>query len=95
MTVPYKDAGKLLDDGKYAEAAEKFKALGSYEDSSQMALYAQARQAEDEGDYETATNIYNTIPQVRDSQARCDVISLHTYGLHGIVLPETRTLFSW
>ena len=76
----YKDAGKLLDDGKYAEAAEEFKALGSYEDSSQMALYAQARQAEDEGDYKTATNLYNTIPQVLDSQARCDDISLHAYG---------------
>ena len=76
----YKEAGKLLDDGKYAEAAEEFKALGSYEDSSQMTLYAQARQAEEEGDYKTATNLYSTIPQVLDSQARCDDISLHMYG---------------
>ena len=76
----YKDAGKLLDDGKYAKAAEEFKALGSYEDSSQMALYAQARQAEEEGDYEIARSLYKTIPQVRDSQARCDDIPLHTYG---------------
>ena len=76
----YKKAGKLLDDGKYAKAAEEFKALGSYEDALQMARYAQARQAEEEGDYKTATNLYKTIPQVLDSQARCDDILLHAYG---------------
>ena len=38
----YEKATKLLNDGKYAEAAEKFESLGSYEDASQMTMYAKA-----------------------------------------------------
>ena len=38
----YKSASKNLDEGKYAEAAAQFEKLGSYEDASQMTMYAKA-----------------------------------------------------
>ena len=63
----YKKAGKLLDDGKYAEALEKFKALGSYEDASKMALYAQALDAAANGNYDAALKTFRSLDAFKDS----------------------------
>lgn len=63
----YKKAGKLLDDGKYAKAAEEFKALGSYEDASKMALYAQALDAAANGNYDAALKTFRSLDAFKDS----------------------------
>lgn len=50
----YKSASKMLDEGKYAEAAAQFEKLGSYEDASQMTMYAKALNEAESGNYDTA-----------------------------------------
>mgnify|MGYP004568441015 CR=1 FL=1 len=51
----YRKAGKMLDDGK----AKEFKALGSCEDASKMALYAQALDAAANGNYDAALKTFH------------------------------------
>ena len=50
----YKTAQSLLSQGKYAEAAEKFESLGSYEDSTTLAIYCKACALCESGDFEVA-----------------------------------------
>ena len=50
----YEKAQKMMARGEYAEAAEAFAELGSYEDSSNLTLYCRACAAAEAGDYDTA-----------------------------------------
>ena len=54
----YKKANKLLNGGKYENAAEAFDKLGSYEDASQMSMYARAHAEAENGNYETAVKTF-------------------------------------
>ena len=63
----YKAAMKLLNKGKYAEAAEKFESLGGYEDAAQMALYAKAQDEAEKGNYETAVVTLSSMGSFKDA----------------------------
>ena len=54
----YKSASKNLDEGKYAEAAAQFEKLGSYEDASQMTMYAKALNEAESGHFDTALKTF-------------------------------------
>ena len=62
----YKSASKMLDEGKYAEAAEKFEKLGSYEDASQMTMYAKALNEAESGNYDTALKAFTSLGTFKD-----------------------------
>lgn len=66
----YKKATALYEEGNYAEAAEKFEALGDYEDSAAMAKtskYAEAKALYDAADYESAKSIFQELNDYEDS----------------------------
>ena len=62
----YEKATKLLNDGKYAEAAEKFESLGSYEDASQMTMYAKAINEAENGNFEVAFKAFAALGDYKD-----------------------------
>ena len=74
----YKEAENLLNDKKYLEAQQKFKALGDYEDSADKIIecdYASANDALEAGDYESAKSEFNKIIDYKDSSEKikeCD-----------------------
>ncbi len=63
----YEDAQALMAQGKYAEAAEKFTALGSYEESGRYAAFCKAMDAGERGDYEAAVNGFRELDGFKDS----------------------------
>ena len=63
----YKSASKMLDEGKYAEAAAQFEKLGSYEDASQMTMYAKALNEAESGNYDTALKTFTSLGAFKDS----------------------------
>ena len=64
----YKKANKLLNGGKYENAAEAFDKLGSYEDASQMSMYARAHAEAENGNYETAVKTFASLGAFRDCE---------------------------
>ena len=64
----YKNAQLLLGKGQYSEAAEIFDALGSYEDSTRLSMYAKAVLAGESGDYETAFSAFRSLEDLKDSK---------------------------
>ncbi len=64
----YKNAQSLLGKGQYSEAAEIFDALGSYEDSTRLSMYAKAVLAGESGDYETAFSAFRSLEDLKDSK---------------------------
>ena len=63
----YKSAQSLMAQGKYGEAAEKFEALGSYEEASKLTMYCKAAAAGENGDYQTAFSGFRTLGEYKDS----------------------------
>jgi hypothetical protein len=63
----YEAANRLLAKGKYEKAAEAFEALGSYQDSSLMTIYAKAAAAGENGEYEVCLRAFDTLDDFKDS----------------------------
>ena len=62
------EAGEvLLEQGKYEEAAEKYRELGSYEDASRLLMYSRAVLAAESGDYDTACRAFTALGSFRDA----------------------------
>lgn len=71
----YNNASSLAKDGKYAEAAEVFVALGDYEDAEERALkckYDYAVSLEKQKEYEAARDVYTSLGDFEDSKAKID-----------------------
>ena len=73
-STDYKDAVALMEEGSYAEAAEKFSELGDYKDSAKLAketgdaaAYQEAKASMDAGDFEQAAALYEGLGDYRDS----------------------------
>ncbi len=64
----YENAKSLLTKGQFAEASEQFDKLGSYEDSTQLAMYCKAIIAGDAGDYKTAIKAFESLGDFKDSR---------------------------
>ena len=62
----YLAAEKLLEQGEFEEAAEKFQALGSYEDASRLLMVSRAALAAENGDYETARKAFSVLDGFRN-----------------------------
>lgn len=71
----YNKASSLAKDGKYAEAAEVFVALGDYEDAEEKALkckYDYAASLEEKKEFEAAREVYKSLGDFEDSKAKID-----------------------
>ena len=69
----YKSANNLLAKGKYAEAAEKFASLGSYEDATYLTIYADACAKGESTDLNTVMEAISTfydLSRFKDSDMR-------------------------
>ena len=65
----YDRAGKLLDEGRYEEAAGLLDGLGAFEDAERMAAYGKAAAAAETGDYTAAISALSALGDFRDSGA--------------------------
>ena len=63
----YESAQSLMAQGKYAQAAEKFASLGSYEEASRLAIYCRAAAAGESGDYDTCFDGFRALGDYKDS----------------------------
>ena len=79
IETKYKNAQALMAEGKYAEAAERFESLGSYEESSMLTIYCKAAAAGERGDYDTAFNGFRGLGEYKDSRMMLDYYSARSY----------------
>ena len=79
VATKYMNAQDLMAQGKYAEAAEKFEALGSYEESSMLTMYCKAAAAGERGDYDTAYSGFRGLGEYKDSRMMLDYYSVRSY----------------
>ena len=69
LTEKYAEAELLFVEGKYAEAAAIFDALGPYLDSSDMAMYCKAiNVAETDEEYALAVSTFNSLGDFKNSK---------------------------
>ncbi len=71
----YKAAEVLMENGEFDSATNAFQKLGSYKDSSDMALEAQYQKAvsyNDNGEYENAIDTWNALGTYSDSSTRAE-----------------------
>ena len=66
----YKKAQELLSQGKYAEAAEKFESIGSFEDASTLTIYCKACALCEAGEFETGISALEKLGDYKDSPMR-------------------------
>ncbi|MCI5956639.1 MAG: WG repeat-containing protein [Clostridiales bacterium] len=66
----YKSAQSLLAKGEYSEAAEKFEALGSYEDATMLAVYCKACALCENGDFENGIAALQSLGEYKDCKMR-------------------------
>ena len=96
----YKSANNLLAKGKYAEAAEKFASLGSYEDATYLAIYADAcakGESDDPNLIMSAINAFYSLSGFKDSDMRvpyywgrfCEYALEHTDAIDRFQTAET------
>lgn len=77
----YKKAMTLYNDGKYAEAAEQFKALGTYEDSEKKEKECEYKSADSllkSGEYKSAKDIFSALADYKDCKDKvkeCDYMA--------------------
>ncbi len=64
----YSRAQALMSKNQFAEAAAVFDLLGSYEESSKLAMYCKAAQAGEEGDYDTALSTFGLLEDYKESK---------------------------
>jgi len=100
VATKYMNAQALMAQGKYAEAAEKFEALGSYEESSMLTMYCKAAAAGERGDYDTAFSGFRGLGEYKDSRMMLDYYSARSYEdgnwrnkLHAATMYEQNSLF--
>ena len=54
----YDQATQMMVNGNYAEAANLFDSIASYEDSSNLSMYCKANDLAEQGKYEEAINAF-------------------------------------
>ena len=64
----YSSAQDLINKGEYSEAVQKLREITSYEDSSQLLLYASANAAAVEGSFSEAITTLQSLGDYKDSQ---------------------------
>ena len=79
IETKYTNAQTLMAEGKYAEAAERFEALGSYEEASKLAIYCKAAAAGESGDYDTAFSGFRGLGEYKDSRMMLDYYTARSY----------------
>ena len=79
IATKYMNAQTLMAEGKYAEAAERFEALGSYEESSMLTMYCKAAAAGERGDYGTAFSGFRGLGEYKDSRMMLEYYSARSY----------------
>ena len=62
----YLAAEKLLEQGEFEKAAERYRTLGSYEDASRLLMFSRAALAAENGDYETARKAFSALGEFRN-----------------------------
>ncbi len=62
----YNRANKLMTEGKYEESVKLFDEIGTYEDSTKMAMYGKAIAAAESGDYKKAFSSFNALGDFKD-----------------------------
>ena len=62
----YLTAEKLLEQGEFEKAAEKFQAMGSYEDASRLLMLSRAALAAENGNYEAARKAFSALGGFRN-----------------------------
>lgn len=72
--ISYRQAEKLLQAGRYEEAAAAFSAYGEYRDSAQLYRYAEAIALLEAGQYHGAAKAFDALGEFRDSA------QLHRYA---------------
>ncbi len=75
----YDEAQSLLAHGKYAEAAEKFGSIGSYEDASVLAMYCKACALAESGHYDIAITALQQMGDFKDCPMRVVYYSARSY----------------
>lgn len=66
VTDDYLAAQRLLAESRFAEAAEAFGALGSYEEASLLAMYCRACALCESGDYDTGIAVLTSMGDYKD-----------------------------
>ena len=79
IATKYTNAQTLMAEGKFSEAAEKFESLGSYEESSMLAMYCKAAAAGESGDYDTALSGFRGLGEYKDSRMMLDYYYARSY----------------
>ena len=85
--VHYREANALVEDGKYLEAVNAYKALGNYKDSEKKIVeiedannqknYDNALALMGEGNFATARTIFSSLGNYEDAEKQADICSYH------------------
>ncbi len=75
----YKQAQELMAGGKYAEAAEKLEGIGSYEDSTTLAMYCKAVALGESGQYREAASAFSAFADYKDSRYMMQYYTARAY----------------
>lgn len=103
-TTEYKEAEALLNEKKYSEAQQKFKALGNFEDSAEKIIecdYASASDALEAGNYDSAKSEFGKISEYKDSSEKikeCDyqkALELYNDGDYENAISIFSTIFDY
>lgn len=79
----YNAAQKLMANGDYVGAAEKFESIGSYEDATSLAMYCKAVAMGESGNYADAIAAFESFGEYKDSgymKLYYEALSLETAG---------------
>jgi len=79
----YNAANKLLIKGEYEKAAEKFEALGSFNDAPQMTRYCRAMAAGENGQYESAVKTFEAMGDFKDCPSLVTYYTARYYEAEG------------
>ena len=75
----YKSANNLLAKGKYAEAAEKYASLGSYEDASTLTMYCNACALCESNNFDTGLATFEKLGNFKDCSYRITYYKARAY----------------
>lgn len=99
VTAPgrkYKQAVKLYEEGKYAEAAAEFEAAGDYQDAKKRAEeaatlhhYTNGKEAFDSGDFAKAKEEYEAAGDYKDAKTQAEQAGFAVHYTKGVALAES------
>ena len=80
----YAKANKLMAEGKYAEAVEKFEALGSFNDAPLLTMYAKAAMAGENGQFDACLQAFENLGEFKDSKMMVEYYTARAYEAKGL-----------